>query len=479
MHSEHADSRPDPDQALINIAEYVTGYEIASPEPYRMARYCVMDALGCAMEALNFPECTKLLGPVVPGMSIVRGARVPGTRFELDPVSAAFNLGTMIRWLDFNDTFAAADAGHPSDNLGGVLATADYLSRGRIAEGKSPLLMRDVLTMLIKAYEIQGVLSLENSFTRLGFDYITLTRVAAAAVVTRMLGGSREEVINAVSNAWADGVSLKIYRQGANTGPRKSWAGGDATSRGVRLALMAIKGDMGYPSVLTAKTFGVHEAFFRGNPLKFQRPYGHYVVERVVFKFVPAGTLGQTAAECAFRLHSQVKDRLNDIEAITISSHETLLGIMDKSGPLSNPADRDHCVRYVVAVGLIHGKISTANFDDAFASDPRIDTLRGKMTVVEDPRYTRDYVDPDKRSNANAIEVRFRDGSSAPKMEIEYPLGHSRRRADAMPMLEAKFNSHLARRFSSKQQTAIIDIFADQARFEATPVDEFVDRFVV
>ncbi|MBI3936793.1 MAG: bifunctional 2-methylcitrate dehydratase/aconitate hydratase [Betaproteobacteria bacterium] len=479
MSAHGSNVRPAPDQVLTDIADYVCGHEIAGAEAYRVARYCVIDALGCALEALAYPECTKLLGPVVPGIVVPHGARVPGTSFELDPVTAAFNTGSLIRWLDFNDSFTAAEGGHPSDNLGGILATADYLSRSRALRGKPPLAMRDVLTALIKAYEIQGVLSLENNFTRLGCDHAVLVRVASTATVTRMLGGGREEIINAVSNAWADGVTLKAYRQAPNTGTRKSWAGGDATSRAVRLALMALKGEMGYPSVLTAKTFGFYDALFRGQPFRFQRPYGSYVLENVMFKFVPAGMHSQTAVECAFKLHPLVKDRLDGIEAITIRSHEKLIGIMDKSGPLNNPADRDHCAQYVVAVGLIYGRLAGSDFEDEFAADPRIDPLRAKMKVVEDPRYTREFHDPAKRSSANAIEVRFRDGSSAPAVEVEYPVGHPRRRAEGIPMLEAKFRATLARRFPPRQQAAILEICLDQARFEATPADEFVDRFVI
>lgn len=479
MSSHDSNARPIPDQVLIDIADYVNNYEIVSSDTYRAARYCLMDALGCAVEALNFPECTKLLGPPVPEIVCSRGARVPGTQFELDPVSAAFSIGTMIRWLDLNDTFSNLESGHPSDNLGGVLATADYLSRKRLVEGKSPLVMRDVLTAMIKAYEIQVVLSLENSLSGLGFDYVALAKVAAAAVVTRMLGGGHEEIVNAVSNAWADGVSLRIYRQGHNTGSRKSWAGGDATSRAVQLSLMAIKGEMGYPSVLTARTFGVYDAIFKGQPFRFQRPYGSYAVENVMFKFVPAAMESQSAVECAFRLHPLVKDRLDDIEAVTIRTHKKMLGVMDKQGPLTNPADRDHCAQYVVAVALIYGKLNSSDFEDEFAADPRIDRLRAKMAVVEEPRYTRERLDPEKRSNSNAIEVRFKDGSSTPKVEVEYPLGHPCRRAEGIPMLEIKFRNHIARRFPRKQQAAILELCMHQARLEATPVNEFLDRFVI
>jgi 2-methylcitrate dehydratase len=479
MASHGSDARPAPDALLAGIADYVDRFEIRSEEAYRIARYCMMDALGCALEALQFPECVKLVGPVVPGLEFRNGARVPGTRFELDPISAAFSLGTMIRWLDYNDSFTAAEGGHPSDNIGGILATADWLTRRRIAEGRTPLLMRDVLTALVKAYEIQGVLSLENNFTRLGLDHVTFTRVAAAAVLAKMLGGGPEEIVNAVSNAWADGGSLKIYRQGNNTGTRKNWAGGDASSRGLRLALMAMQGEMGYPSAISAKTFGFCDAIFRGEPVRLQRPYSTYVVEHVLFKFVAAGMHGQTAAECAFRLHPMVAQRLDAIDSIAIRSHEKLMGIMDKQGPLANPADRDHCVQYVVAVGLLHGRLDPADFEDEFAADLRIDRLRAKMKVVEEPRYTREFFDPDKRSSANSIEVRFADRSPPAAVEVEYPIGHPRRRAECLPMLEAKFARHVARRFPRGKQPTILELFEDQARFEATPVNEFVERFVI
>jgi len=477
--SHSSNVRPAPDKVLGDIANYVAGCKITRAEAYRTARYCLIDALGCALEALSYPECTKLLGPIVPGIVIANGARVPGTSFELDPVRAAFNLGAMIRWLDSNDSFTAAEGGHPSDNLGGILATADYLSRRRIAAGKPPLVMRDVLTAMIKAYEIQGVLSLENNFPRLGFDHAALVRVASTAVVTGMLGGGREEIINAVSNAWADGLTLKVYRQAPNIGSRKSWAGGDATSRAVMFGLMAVRGEMGYPSVLTAKTFGFYAALFKGRPFKFQRRYGSYVLEHVMFKFVAAGMHGQTAVECALKLHPLVKDRLDEIDAITIMGTEKLIGIMDKRGPLSNPADRDHCVQYVVAVGMIFGGLTAADFEDEFAADPRIDRLRAKMKVVENPRYTRDFHTPAKRSSANAIQVRFKDGSNLPKVEVEYPIGHPRRRAEGIPMLEAKFKTNLARCFPPGQQAAILALCRDQARLEATPVNAFVDRFVI
>lgn len=473
------EARPAPDQALRDIADYVSDYEIRNPGAYRMARLCLMDAIGCAIEALNFPECTRMLGPPVPGMHFNRGARVPGTPLDLDPVSAAFNFATTIRWLDFNDALAAAQGGHPSDSIGAILAVADYLARNRAAPA-SPLSMREVLTAIIKCYEIQGVLSLENNFARLGFDYVILPKVAATAVVTHLLGGTRDQIINAVSNAWADGVNLTIFRHGNNTGPRKSWAGGDAASRAVLLALMATKGEMGYPSVLTAKNFGFHDAVLRGETLKVPRRYGDWVMENVIaFKFVPAGMQGQSAAECAFRLHPLVKDRLDDIAAIEIKSHDRMMKIMNKTGPLTNPADRDHCAQYLVAIGLIQGHIGTQDFSDAFAADPRIDALRAKMAVEEEPRYTRDFHDPAKRTNTHSIQIRFRDGSLLPEVKVEYPLGHPPLHDDAIPLLEAKFTRHLQTRFTPERVQSLLELFRDQQRVEQMPVDDFMSALVL
>jgi len=472
--------RPKFDKVLTDIADYVTSYRIRSPEAYNTARLCLMDTLGCGLEALEYPACTKLLGPVVPETVVPNGAKVPGTPYQLDPVTAAFNLGAMIRWLDFNDTWLAAEWGHPSDNLGGILAAADWLSRTRIAQRKHPLVMREVLTAMIKAHEIQGVTALENSFNRVGLDHVVLVKVASTAVVTHMLGGTHEEIVNALSNAWIDGQSLRTYRHAPNTGSRKSWAAGDATSRAVRLALMALKGEMGYPSALTAKTWGFNDVLFKGKPLRFKRPYGSYVMENVLFKIsFPAEFHAQTAVEAAIRLHPRVKDRLDDIRKIVMTTHESAIRIIDKKGPLHNPADRDHCLQYMAAVGLIKGALVASDYEDDVARDPRIDALRAKMQCVENRQWTRDYLDPAKRSIANAIQVIFRDGSRSENVAVEYPVGHRRRRKEGVPLLEAKFRTNLARRFPVKQQRAIVAACRDQGRLEATPVHEFVDLFTV
>ena len=472
--------RPQPDAVLVEIADYVLNTPITSREAYETARLCLMDTLGCGFEALSYPACTKLLGPLVPGTLVPNGARVPGTSFVLDPVAAAFNIGAMIRWLDFNDTWLAAEWGHPSDNLGAILAVTDWLSRTAVAAGRPPLTIHAVLTAMIKAHEIQGVLALENSFNRVGLDHVILVKVASTAVVTGLLGGTRDEVINAVSNAWIDGQALRTYRHAPNTGSRKSWAAGDATSRAVRLALMALKGEMGYPSALTAKTWGFYDVLFKGQPFKFQRPYGSYVMENVLFKIsFPAEFHAQTAVEAAILLHPQVGSRLDEIEKIVITTHESAIRIIDKRGPLHNPADRDHCIQYMTAVGLIRGALTAADYEDAAAADPRIDALRDKMEVVENPQYSLDYLDPGKRSIANAVQVFFRDGTSSPNVAVEYPLGHRRRRAEGVPQLVDKFKTNLARRFAPRQAGQILDLCLDHQRLEACPVNEFVDLMVL
>jgi len=480
MSTHVSNLRPQPDKVVTEIADYVANFRIKGEEAYNTARLCLMDTLGCGLESLEYPACTKLLGPVVAGTVVPNGARVPGTPYQLDPITAAFNIGLMIRWLDFNDTWLAAEWGHPSDNLGGILATADWLSRTRLAQGKPPLTVQDVLTAMIKAHEIQGVIALENSFNRVGLDHVVLVKVATTAVVTHMLGGTRDEIINAITNAWVDGQSLRTYRHAPNTGSRKSWAAGDATSRGVRLALMALKGEMGYPSVLTAKTWGFYDVLFKGRPFKLARPYGSYVMENVLFKIsYPAEFHAQTAVEAAIRLHPLVKDRLDAIKRIVITTHESAIRIIDKKGPLNNPADRDHCIQYMAAVGLIKGSLTAADYEDAAAADPRIDRLRSKMTCVESKQWSRDYLDPAKRSIANALQVFFSDGSKTENVAIEYPLGHRRRRGEGVPQLEAKFRTNLARRFAPKQQRAILGLCLDARRLAQTPVSAFVDLFVV
>jgi len=475
--------RPEPDQVLVDIVDYVLNYKIESREALDTAAACLIDTLGCGLEALGYPACTKLLGPIVPGTVVPNGAKVPGTQFQLDPVQAAFNIGAMIRWLDFNDTWLAAEWGHPSDNLGGILATADWLSRTAIAAGRAPMTMRTVLEAMIQAHEIQGVIALENAFNRVGLDHVVLVKVASTAVCGKLMGLSRDELINAVSLAWVDGQALRTYRHAPNTGSRKSWAAGDATSRAVRLALIARTGEMGYPSVLTAKTWGFYDVLFRGNEFKFQRPYGTYVMENVLFKIsFPAEFHAQTAVECAMTLHRQMKESgrsVDDIAKITIRTHESAIRIIDKQGPLDNPADRDHCIQYMVAVPLIFGRLTAADYEDDVAADPRIDALRAKMVCVEDEQFSRDYLDPEKRSIANGITIEFADGSRLGEVVVEYPVGHRRRRAEGLPLLVEKFRTNLARRFPARQQQRILDVSLDRARLEAMTVPDYVDLYVI
>jgi len=486
MSSHIPNVRPAPDKVLVDIADYVHDHLITSNEALDIARYCLMDTLGCGLEALSYPACTKLLGPVVPGTIVPNGSKVPGTQYQLDPILAAFNIGAMVRWLDFNDTWLAAEWGHPSDNLGGILAISDWISRTRQQAGKKAISMREVLVAMIKAHEIQGILALENSFNRVGLDHVVLVKVASTAVVTGLLGGTKEDIINAVSNAWVDGQSLRTYRHSPNTGSRKSWAAGDATSRAVRLALMTMKGEMGYPSVLTAKIWGFYDVSFKGQPFKFQRGYGSYVMENVLFKIsFPAEFHAQTAVESAILLHQQIGSRIQTlddialIDKIEITTHESAIRIIDKQGPLSNPADRDHCIQYMAAIGLLKGQLTAADYEDDVAADPRIDALRAKMHCVENVVYTEDYSNPEKRSIANALQVYFSDGSSSEKIAVEYPIGHRRRRKEGIPELVKKFKINLARRFPSKQQQQILDVCMNEAQLSAMPANDFVDLFVI
>ena len=482
MSSHISNERPAPDQVIADIADYALGYQIESDLAYETAHYCLLDTLGCGLEALEYPACTKLLGPIVPGTTVPNGARVPGTSYQLDPVQAAFNIGAMIRWLDYNDTWLAAEWGHPSDNLGGILAVADWLSRS----GAASLTMRDVLTAMIKAHEIQGCIALENSFNKVGLDHVVLVKVASTAVVSSLLGLTRDQTINAISLAWVDGQSLRTYRHAPNTGSRKSWAAGDATSRAVRLALMAKAGEMGYPSALTAKTWGFYDVSFRGQQFKFQRSYSSYVMENVLFKIsYPAEFHSQTAVEAAMKLHAELARRglnASAIKSITVRTHEACLRIIDKKGPLSNPADRDHCIQYMIAVPLIFGRLTAADYEDAVALDPvwgpRIDAVRDRIVCIEEPQFTADYHDPDKRSIANSLRMEL-DDNTVLEETVEYPIGHKRRRNEGMPLLIEKYKRNLARRFSSKQQQRILDASVHRSTLERTPVSEYVDLYAI
>lgn len=478
-HDMKSAQRPDPEKVLVDIADYVLDYDIKSPEAYETARYCLMDSLACAMLALHYPACTKLLGPVVPGAELKNGARVPGTNFELDPAQGAFNIGALLRWLDFNDTWLAAEWGHPSDNLGAILAVADYVSRQNEAGGKPGLTMRDVLSAMIKAHEIQGVMALENSFNRVGLDHVLLVRLASAAVAAKMLGLTREQIINTVSHVFIDGGALRTYRHAPNTGSRKSWAAGDAAARAVRLALICKTGEMGYPTALSAPKWGFYDVLFKGKPFTFPQPYGSYVMENVLFKIsFPAEFHAQTAVECAMKLHPEVKDRLNDIEKIVIETQEPGVRIIDKTGPLNNPADRDHCIQYMAAIPLIFGRLTAEDYEDRVAGDPRIDALREKMEVRENEQFTRDYYDPAKRYIGNAIQVFFKDGAKTERVTIDYPIGHRKRRGEGIPVLVEKFKQAVADIFDTSRAQQIEQACADQAALERMKVTDFMVLWV-
>ncbi|ATO49632.1 2-methylcitrate dehydratase [Brevibacillus laterosporus] len=468
------------DELIEQITDYVLHKRITSLEAFETARYVLLDTLGCGILALNYPDCTKLLGPVVPGTVVPNGCRVPGTSFVLDPVRGAFNIGCIIRWLDYNDTWLAAEWGHPSDNLGGILAVADYISRVRISEGKQPLTMHNVLEAMIKAHEIQGVLALENSLNRVGLDHVLFVKIATTAVVSQMLGGTREEINNALSNAWLDNSSLRTYRHAPNTGSRKSWAAGDATSRGVQLAMMALKGEMGYPTALTAPGWGFQDVLFNKQRIKLARPLDSYVMENVLFKVsYPAEFHAQTAAECAIKLHPEVMDRFDEIDSIQITTHESAIRIIDKIGPLNNPADRDHCLQYITAIGLLFGDIKADHYEDIVASDSRIDLLRDKMVVVENKQYSIDYLEPSKRSIANAVQVQYKDGTFSEKVECEYPLGHRFRRVEAIPKVIEKFIENVGTHYSQKQVNKIKEACMDSERLSNMAVTEFIELFLM
>jgi 2-methylcitrate dehydratase len=469
---------PTADVPLQMIADYVCQTHIASGHAYQTARACLADSLGCAILALKFKECTKLLGPIVEGTVVPNGCRIPGTDYVLDPVRGAFNLGAMVRWLDYNDTWLAAEWGHPSDNLGGILALADHLSRKRQAAGQAPFIVKDLLTAMIKAHEIQGGLAMLNSFNRVGFDHVILVKVATAAVAAGILGGTRDQIIDAISNAWADAGPLRTYRHAPNTGSRKSWAAGDATSRGVLLALMTLRGEMGYPTVLTAPKWGLYDVLFKGKPFEFQQPLGSYVMENVLFKIAfPAEFHAQTAVECAITLHPLIRNRLDNIEKIEIETHESAMRIIDKKGPLHNPADRDHCLQYMIAIGLLKGTLKAEDYEHEAALDPRIEFLRSKMMVREDKSYSQDYLDPEKRSIANSIQIFFSDGPPTQKIEVHYPLGHRKRRSEGLPLLFGKFEKNLNTHYNQARVAQLLALFQNQEELEAMDVSALMDLF--
>lgn len=481
MHQYVEDNvKPDYDQVLRDIADYVLNKKIDSVVAYETARLCLMDTLGCGILALNFAECTKLMGPIVPGATLSGGARVPGTSYELDPVQAAFNIGTMIRWLDFNDTWLAAEWGHPSDNIGAILAVADYMCRQNCAQGKKPILMQDVLTAMIKAHEIQGCLALENSFNRVGLDHVILVKIASAAVAASLFGADKDMMLRTLSQVFVDGQSLRTYRHAPNAGSRKSWAAGDATARAVRLALIAQRGEMGYPSALSAPTWGFYDVLFNKKPFQFQRPYGSYVMEHILFKLsYPAEFHAQTAVECAVKLHPLVKDQFAEIDKIELVTHESAIRIISKQGALHNPADRDHCLQYMVAIGLLFGDLTAEHYENDVAADPRIDELRAKMHVTENERFSHDYHDPDKRSIANSMKLIFKDGSESELITVEYPIGHKRRREEGISVLLSKFKKNLSTKFSAAQVEQITQTMNDTNTLAAMKVDDFMAMWMI
>lgn len=470
--------RPDYDSLLQQLADYALHYQVDSTEALETAHVCLLDALGCALLALRHSECARLLGPFVPGTQVPCGSRVPGTRYSLDPVKAAWDIGCLIRWLDFNDTWLAAEWGHPSDNLGAILAVADHLAQQRDAQEQPPLCMRAVLEAMVVAYEIQGVLAMENAFNRVGLDHVVLVKLASCAASARLLGATREQLLSALSHVFADGQALRVYRHAPNTGSRKSWAAGDASSRGVFLARLAMQGEMGIPGVLSALQWGFEAVSFHDAALQLSQPLDSYVMENILFKVrYPAEFHGQTACEAAIRLHPQVRDRVHEVQRIVITTQSSAIRIISKVGPLANAADRDHCLQYMVAVALLEGELKVEHYSDGFhRAHPLIDTLRERTDVVEEPNYSRDYLAPDKRAIANAVQVFFCDGSSE-KVEVQYPLGHRRRRAESLPLLGEKFRDALATRFAASHCQRLLTLCADRRRLEGIPVAVFMAAF--
>ena len=471
--------RPDYDNIITEIAEYVDSYNIDSKLALETARNCLIDTIGCGLLALQFPACTKMLGPVVDGTTVPFAVRVPGTNFKLDPIKAAFDIGCSIRWLDYNDTWLAAEWGHPSDNLGAILSVTDFVSQRNIDKGEEPLYVKDILHCMIMAHEIQGILALKNSFNRVGLDHVVLVKVASTAIATKLLGGNLNQIKDAVSHAWVDGQSLRTYRHAPNAGSRKSWAAGDATSRAVRLAMIVLQGEMGYPGVLSAPTWGFEDVSFNKKDITLDQPLGTYVMENVLFKIsFPAEFHAQTAVEAAVKLHPLIKD-INDIKSIEITTHESAIRIISKVGELNNPADRDHCLQYMIAIGLLKGDLVAEDYEDDVASDSRIDQLRSKMDIKEDERYSREYHEADKRSIANRIQIHFNDGTSSEVIEVEYPIGHKRRREEGIPVLEQKFKRNLELTYGKEKANLIFKKCINQEELEKMSVIDFQEMLTV
>ena len=468
--------RPDPDELIKKIADYVHDYKITSDEAISTAKYCLMDTIGCGLLALTFPECKSLLGPHIDGTEVPNGVRVLGTNFKLDPIKAAWDNGAIIRWLDFNDTWLAAEWGHPSDNLGGILSACDYISQNYPERNIS---VKDIIFSMIKAHEIQGVMALENSFNRVGLDHVLLVKIASVGVISVILGLTKDQTIDALSQAFVDGQSLRTYRHAPNAGPRKSWAAGDATSRAMQLVWLTKKGQIGYPSAISAPTWGFKDVLFNGKDLIINQEFESYVMENVLFKIsFPAEFHAQTAVEAAVKLHHEIKNKFDEIDKIKIITHESAIRIISKEGKLNNPADRDHCLQYMTAIGLIKGDLVAEDYEDSVAKDPLVDNLREKMEIEEDLSFSKDYLDPSKRSIANSLQIFFKDGTCTDIEEVHYPIGHKNRRAEGIPILIKKFEKNLMTQFSEDRVKGIMSLFEDNEKLFNLPVREFVDLFV-
>ena len=468
--------RPDPDELIQKIADYVHDYNITSDEAISTAKYCLMDTIGCGLLALTFPECKSLLGPHIDGTEVPNGVRVLGTNFKLDPIKAAWDNGAIIRWLDFNDTWLAAEWGHPSDNLGGILSACDYISQNYPERNIS---VKDIIFSMIKAHEIQGVMALENSFNRVGLDHVLLVKIASVGVISVILGLTKDQTIDALSQAFVDGQSLRTYRHAPNAGPRKSWAAGDATSRAMQLVWLTKKGQIGYPSAISAPTWGFKDVLFNGKDLVINQEFESYVMENVLFKIsFPAEFHAQTAVEAAVKLHHETKNKFDEIDKIKIITHESAIRIISKEGKLNNPADRDHCLQYMTAIGLIKGDLVAEDYEDSVAKDPLVDNLREKMEIEEDLSFSKDYLDPSKRSIANSLQIFFKDGTCTDIEEVHYPIGHKNRRAEGIPILIKKFEKNLMTQFSEDRVKGIMSLFEDDEKLFNLPVSEFVNLFV-
>ena len=463
----------DYDELMQEMVDYTLNPPPFSTLAFENAKVSFIDAIGCGILALNYPACTKLLGPIVPGACCPNGSRVMAQNWELDPVQAAFNIGSMIRWLDYNDTWLAAEWGHPSDNLGAIIAICDYLHR----QGQD-ICLETVLNAMIIAYEIQGIMALNHAFNRQGLDHVLLVKLASALVSAKLLGGDRDMLLRTVSQVFVDGQSLRTYRHAPNTGSRKSWAAGDASARGLHLALISAKGEMGYFSAITAHQWGFADVSFGHQELNLIRPLGHYVMENVLWKIAyPAEFHAQTAVEAALKLHEVVRSRLDDIACIQVRTQEPAMRIISKTGPLKNPADRDHCLQYMIAVALGLGRLEADDYEEHVAQKPIIDKLRDLMVVEEDPLFTKDYYDLNKRAITNAVQIQFNDGSETDWVVVNYPIGHPRRREEGLPFISLKFLNNLCAYYGEEKGRQIAKYFQTTDNWPQMNMDAFFALF--